>query len=212
MMTADAQFWNRIAQSYAARPVADAAAYQVTLDRVAQYLHGDQVALELGCGTGSTAVTLAPHVAQIIATDLSQAMIDIGARRALEAGVTNLQLQVAEPLTAPEGPFDVVLAFNLFHLLAAQDDSLHAAAMRLRPGGLFISKTICLKDTRSAFKRILMRGLIPLMQLVGKAPEVVHFMTVADWQARIEAAGFDIIETGNYPADPPNHFVVARKR
>ena len=211
-MTNEAQFWDKIAAKYAASPIKDEAAYQITLERTASYLQPDQEALELGCGTGNTAVKLAPYLGRLVATDLSQKMLDFGARRAQEAGVTNLELVQAEPMTAPEGPFDVVLAFNLFHLLGDLDANLHATAMRLRPDGLFISKTVCMQDIRSPLKRLLIRGMIPLMRLVGKAPDVVHFMSVADWQARIEAAGFEIIETGSYPVDLPNRFVVARKR
>ena len=52
--------------------------------------------------------------------------------------------------------------------------------------------------------------LIPLMQLMGKAP-YVRFETIAELDQRIGRAGFEIVETGNYPVRPPNHFVVARR-
>jgi len=32
-----------------------------------------------------------------------------------------------------------------------------------------------------------------MMRWVGKAPDTVHFMTVRDWQKRIEMAGFEIL-------------------
>ena len=52
--------------------------------------------------------------------------------------------------------------------------------------------------------------ILPLMQLVGKAP-YVNFMSITELENRIEAAGFKILETGNYPARPPNRFIVAER-
>ncbi|EEW60708.1 methyltransferase, UbiE/COQ5 family [Ruegeria sp. TrichCH4B] len=210
-MSANAMFWDRVAKRYAAQPVSDPAAYEVTLSRTASYLRADQTILELGCGTGSTAVTLAPNVAQMLATDFSAKMIEFGQERARAAGLSNLKFQVCDLETAPVGPFDVVLAFNLFHLLPELDASLQKVAQRLKPGGLFISKTVCMQDAKSGLKRRLIRAVLPMMRWVGKAPDTVHFMTVRDWQRRIEMAGFEILETGSYPADLPSRFVVARK-
>ncbi len=213
-MPTDAEFWDRSAARYARRPVADEIAYRRTLERVRSYLRPDHRALELGCGTASTALALAPHLREILATDLSGAMIEIGRQKAAAAGATNLRLSVAHPDSAPPGPFDVVLAFNLFHLLSEGEleTSLAAIHARLDPGGLFVSKTPCLGDTRSGFLRGAMRAAIAVMQRLGRAPGQVRFLTVRDWQEQVRLAGFDLIETGNYPEDPPNHFIVARRR
>lgn len=210
-MSRDVLFWDRIAEKYARRPVANEGAYQQTLERVRHYLRSEDLALELGCGTASTAILLSPHVQEIVATDLSQAMIDIGARKALAAGVRNLKLRVAEPCSAPEGPFDVVMAFNLFHLVQDLEGALAAVHARLRPGGLFISKTPCLSDTRNIVQLRLMRLVVPLMQVIGKAPQPVHFLAIEPWQDQVRRAGFEILETANFPESPPNHFIVARR-
>ena len=80
---------------------------------------------------------------------------------------------------------------------------------RLKPGGLFVSKTFCLPETWSA-KLFAMRAVLPVLQLFGRAP-FVNFMTIGDLEARIVAAGFRIVESGNYPASPPRRFIVAEK-
>lgn len=85
-MSANAMFWDRVAKRYAAQPVSDPAAYEVTLSRTASYLRADQTILELGCGTGNTAVTLAPNVAQMLATDFSAKMIEFGQERPARRG------------------------------------------------------------------------------------------------------------------------------
>ncbi|MEM6491808.1 MAG: hypothetical protein AAF684_07920, partial [Pseudomonadota bacterium] len=92
------------------------------------------------------------------------------------------------------------------HLLEDLDGALRAIRRRLRPGGLFISKTICLGGSASIF-----RVAIPVLRAFGKAP-YVRFLSVDGLDALIRTAGFDIIETGVYPAKPPARFVVARRR
>ena len=48
------------------------------------------------------------------------------------------------------------------------------------------------------------------MQLIGKAP-YVNFMEITELEEIISSEGFKIVETGNYPASPPNRYIVARK-
>ena len=72
-----AAFWDRIARKYAADPIADLAGYEATLRRVQDFLSPAYDVLELGCGTGTTALRLAPFTWQMLATDVSAEMIAI---------------------------------------------------------------------------------------------------------------------------------------
>ena len=204
MPDAAARLWDKIAPRYAARPVGDEAAYAATLDRVRAHLTADAQVLELGCGTGTTALTLAPHVARITATDVSPAMIEIARGKA--AGVANAGFEVAPARLSATQTYDAVLAFNLLHLLEDIDASLREIHAALRPGGLFISKTPCLGD-RKGFLRPLLWG----MQKLGKAPSPVHFLKSKPLEDRIAGQGFALLETGDYPKSVPSHFIVARK-
>lgn len=209
-MQAAAKFWDGVAQKYAKSPIGDMQAYEYTLSRTRSYLKETDVALELGCGTASTAIRLADAVAQLVATDVSTGMLDVGQTRITEAGVENVQLIQATPETAPEGPFDVVMAHNLIHLLEDGDSAMAAIAARVKPGGLFVSKTPCLSENMKSLKFRLMKAAIPLMQLFGKAP-FVRFFSVAELENSVLNAGFKIIESGNFPADPPSRYLVAQK-
>ncbi|MBT8155374.1 class I SAM-dependent methyltransferase [Epibacterium ulvae] len=209
-MSVDLGFWNGIAERYAALPVRDEDAYARTLDRVAHYLTPEQDVLELGAGTGTTAVKLAGQVKSITATDLAPAMLAIADQRAAEAAVDNLTTQVAVAQDAPEGPFDVILAMNLLHLLPDLTADLAAIAARLPDGGLFISKTPSLGEAR-VIKRMIMTAMVSVMQWVGKAPKTVSFLTTATLEQMIQDAGFEVVEVGDYPVSTPGRFVVARK-
>ena len=57
-MATSARFWDRIAERYSKSPVADEAAYQKKLQVTREYFRPDMEVLEIGCGTGSTAIVL----------------------------------------------------------------------------------------------------------------------------------------------------------
>ncbi len=92
---ADARFWDRIADRYARKPIADQAAYEKKLDITRKYLHEDAGILEIGCGTGGTAIAHAPHVAHVLATDVSAKMLDFGRERAEASGIDNVTFRQA---------------------------------------------------------------------------------------------------------------------
>lgn len=202
-------FWDGIAVSYANRPISDMAAYEQTLERVVSHLTPQARVLELGCGTGSTALRLAPHAANILATDFSAGMI---AQAEAREGADNVQFLRADVFDAglDAGGFDIVMGFNLLHLIEDVPSTLARIHSLLAPGGLFISKTPCLAEPSLGWKFSLLKRLIPVMQWIGKAP-YVKFESIAGLDRQVEAAGFRIIETGNYPVRPPNHFVVAER-
>ncbi|MFL4469783.1 class I SAM-dependent methyltransferase [Tateyamaria armeniaca] len=208
-MKSNPDFWTKIAEKYAASPISDVPAYEATMDRVVAHMPDGARVLELGCGTGSTALRLAPHAHSIIATDFSQGMITQAKARPGADNVQFLCADVFDP-ALEDGVFDVVMGFNLFHLVPDTPAAMARIHDLLAPGGLFISKSVCLGERSLGFKFGLMKRVIPLMQWVGKAP-FVRFETIAGLEADITGAGFEIIETGDYPARPPNHFVVARR-
>ena len=206
----DAQFWDRAARKYATDPIADIAGYERTLERTRHYLKGDETAFEFGCGTGTTALKLAPFVQRIVATDISAEMIAIAREKAKAEGCTNATFEVARPEAAPwpDGTFDVAFGFNVLHLVTDREAVLRGVHRLLRPGGLFISKTPCLKEMNP-----LIRIAVPLMQLIGKAPNAVASLSAAELEREIVAAGFEIVELARHGTRGKDvrPFVVARK-
>ena len=210
-MRVDASFWDKIAPKYVKSPIRDVEAYEYTLGRTRSYLKSEDSVLELGCGTGSTALLLAPSVAQYTASDYSDAMLAFGREKAGAEGVDNLDfanIDVADPKL--DQSYDVIMGFNLFHLVKDMEASFAAIHARLKPGGLFISKTPCLSEPGLGMKFGLMKLAIPVMQLFGKAP-FVRMLSVRELEAAMIGAGFKIIESGNFPASPPSRYLVARR-
>ncbi|MEP3278727.1 MAG: class I SAM-dependent methyltransferase [Stappiaceae bacterium] len=205
------RFWDRHAAGYAKSPIKNMEGYTYTLTRTRSYLKATDRALELGAGTGSTALELAPSVAHITATDISPAMIDIGKEKARHQGIDNIDFLAADSLVSNlEGPYDVILAHNLLHLVEDLPATLKRVHALLKPGGLFISKTFCKPARIGPPLYYAMRLALPLMRLFGKAPYVA-VMRIAELETAITDEGFTIIETGNYPAKELSRYIVARR-
>ena len=207
--TENTRFWDRAARKYAADPIKDMRGYERTLDRVRHLLDGSHAVLEIGCGTGTTALKLAPSVSRMIGTDASNEMIAIARERAIAQGCHNAEFSVATANRAPgaDGAYDAVLAFNLLHLVTDRPTALAHVGRLLKPGGLLISKTPCLSEMNP-----LIRFAVPVMQFVGKAPDV-SFFSAAELEAEIANAGFAISERGRHGSGRKDAriFIVARK-
>jgi ubiquinone/menaquinone biosynthesis C-methylase UbiE len=207
--TEDARFWNRAARKYATDPIKDMRGYERTLDRISHLVSSSDTVLEIGCGTGTTALRLAPSVSRMIATDVSSEMIAIAREKATAQACQNVEFSVAtvERAPGPDGAYDAVLAFNLLHLIADRPAALARVHRLLKPGYLFISKTSCLSEMNP-----LIRVAVWVMQFVGKAP-YVSFFSATELEAEIADAGFAIVQRERHGSEPKDAriFIVARK-
>ena len=99
-----------------------------------------QTVLDLASGAGEPALSIAAAVApdgQILATDLTEEMLESAKRRAKEAGIRNIEFQIADMESLPfeDSRFDAVTCrFGLMY--CAHADRAAAEALRvLKPGG-----------------------------------------------------------------------------
>ena len=204
-MAASPWFWNRLARTYARQKISDQAAYEAKLEKTREYFTPESEVLEIGCGTGTTAVLHAPFVRRIRAVDFSRNMIAIARDRARDAGVDNIGFETGsiEDLDAAPESFDVILAMNILHLL----DNRRAVIARLfgllRPGGVLASSTVCVQKS----------GLFGAILPAGRALRIlpnINFLTRDQLLEEFRAAGF-AIEYDWQPEKAIAVFVIARK-
>lgn len=206
-MNKDARFWDKRAEKYSQRPVADQEAYEKKLEITRSYFSPDSEVLEMGCGTGSTALAHAPYVKHILATDISPGMIDI-AKGIAEAGkVENItfETRAVDDHEIPESRYDAILALNLLHLLKDPQAAITAAFQGLKPGGVFVTSSACIGDMSWYF-----RILAPVGHFLRLFPLIQVFTQAQLEQSHIEA-GFEI-EQAWLPKKNAAVFIVARKR
>lgn len=200
------RFWNFIAKKYSRDAIADEASYQRKLEETRALFRDDMKLLEIGAGTGSTAMVHAPHVAHIHAIDLSQKMLDIAQAKTAAAGITNITYQQTsvEEFEAAEDSYDMILALSVLHLVQDYKQTLAKLHKLLKPGGYLVTSTVCLADAMPAFKLLSVPahalGLLPYLTYISKDTLV----------SEIKKAGFTI-EHHWQPAPARALFAIARK-
>lgn len=201
----NATFWDKVAIKYSKDPISDMAAYAQTRERIVKILQPDHRVLELGCGTGSTALELSGSVAQYVGSDIAPKMVEIA--QAKQTGDTPAQLGfiVGEAGKIPDGPFDIILALNLFHLLPDLEIVLRDIYEALPSGGQLIAKTALLGQGLWVLPWI---G--PVLRLFGKAPYVRN-LKEAEFIEMMKTVGFEITDTLVQDGTVPRLFSVARK-
>ncbi len=206
-MTQHAAFWDKIANKYAARPVADQEAYQTKLKVTQSYFSPQMTVLEFACGTGSTALVHAPLVAQYTAIDISPKMIDIAKSKHAATNISNLTFKVAtlDDIETENNAYDAILGHSILHLLENYQEVIAQAYRLLKPGGFFVTNTACLNDHMAY-----MKYLMPLMRWVGLAP-YVKFFSQHDLEQAMQIAGFSLEHQWQPPKSKTAYFLVARK-
>lgn len=207
-----ARFWDRAARKYAAHAIADLPGYERSLARTLQRLDRSHRVLEVGCGTGTTALRLAPACAAYRATDVSTQMIAIAQEKLAREPVPGLEFALADadqPLHPVDGGYDRVLAFNVLHLVADLDGAIARCVDALAGGGLLISKTPCLREMNWLIPHV----AVPLARLAGKAPPVLN-LAEADLVQAMRRQGLEIVDVERHASRGRDvrPYIVARKR
>lgn len=199
-------FWDWIANRYSTAPIGDEAAYQKKMDITRTYLTPDSSVLEFGCGTGSTALAHASFAGQIRATDVSRKMIAIAQSKAKAQGVDNVVFESVEieSLDAPDASFDMIMGHSIMHLLDNKETVLARVYDLLKPGGVFVSSTVCMGNSFWFLKPILMVG-----RFIGVLP-LVRFLTQDQLVQSIVDAGFEI-DQNMVMSKEKVAFIVAKK-
>ncbi|TAG75045.1 MAG: class I SAM-dependent methyltransferase [Burkholderiales bacterium] len=206
-----ARFWDRIARKYATDPICDIAGYETSIQRVKGLLSTEHDVLEIGSGTGTIALRLAPFARRYRATDLSAEMIAISQEKLAATPTPQLSFEVADADVeiVPPGSQDVVIAFSVLHLVDDLDHTLALALRALRPGGLLLAKTPCVGQMNPLITHL----ALPIARALGKAPQVSCFKA-PDLEAAMVRQGFEMISVerhGTTKSKDFRVFTIARK-
>lgn len=199
-------FWDRTAPKYARKPIADLDAYEEKLACIRSLTRKTDHVLEIGCGSGGTALEIAPGVAHVTATDISGEMIRIARSKLANIASDGISFYHASASQLIQGhPFDIICAFSLLHLVEDIPQVLDRVYEQLKPGGLFLSKTVCLKD-RSLPLQVFVRTLTAL----GLAPKVT-MLSPKELIEHLVRAGFEIEQSKYFGSGRMSPFIVARR-
>ncbi len=187
-MRDSSQFWSNLADKYSKKPVPNQDNYERKLRLTRELLTQDMKVLEIGCGTGTTALIHAPYVKNIIATDFSMRMIEIAKSKAHDQKISNVDFrkQSVEELNYQEAEFDIVMAHSIIHLIHDKENCIRKIHQSLKPGGYFITSTSCIGGVLKVFMPLWYVGY-----KMGKIP-YINFFTKRNFIDLLTRQGFKI--------------------
>jgi ubiquinone/menaquinone biosynthesis C-methylase UbiE len=150
-------------------------------------LRGDERVLDIATGGGHTALAFAPHVREVVASDLTPAMLAAAARHLAERGATNVRFEIADAESLPfaGGEFDVVTARFAPHHFPEPAAFVSETARVLRPGGrLVIFDNMAPEDEE-------LDAFVNRLE-VWRDPSHVRSHRSSEWLAMLSAAGFTV--------------------
>jgi ubiquinone/menaquinone biosynthesis C-methylase UbiE len=149
--------------------------------------------LDIATGGGHTALALAPHVGEVVATDLTRAMLD-AARAFLESrGTRNVSFREADATSLPfgEGEFDLVTCRIAAHHFPDVAGFVREVLRVLRPGGRALVIDNIVPEDRAAAEFI-----NRFEQL--RDPSHNWAYNLPEWIGFFQAAGFSEIQAERF--------------
>ena len=150
------------------------------------------VLLDIATGGGHVARTFAPHVATVIASDLTPEILHHAETYLREQGLANIEMLVAdaEAVPLPDHAVDIVTCRIAPHHFPHPDRFVREAARVLKAGGRFLLVDSTVEPGEAGnffntFEKL-------------RDPSHVRSLTIAEWQALMQDSGFTITATETF--------------
>lgn len=155
-------------------------------------------ALDLGTGTGHTALALAPHVAWVAGLDLTPEMLAEGVTLRTQRGIVNAPFLLADVHALPvhTGSFDLITCRRAAHHFVDLSGALHEARRALRPGGRLVI------DDRSVPEDDWLDATMNQLDLLHDRSHVREYRA-SEWVALLEEAEFIVEAVEPYMQNRP---------
>lgn len=203
-MNRSEKFWDRTAANFDNRDDSYDESY---IQTITKYLHGGDTILDFACGTGSLSIFLADRVKEIHATDISSKMLKIGKMKSADRDIGNISFVHATLFDEKfeKAAYDVVFTCNILHLLPNPHEEIQRIYDLLKPGGIFISDTVCLGENRPFYLNIL--TILSKLRLIP----FIKFFKTKELDRLIANRHFKILEAETLNNAPTSYLVIAEK-
>ncbi|PWB55895.1 MAG: class I SAM-dependent methyltransferase [Candidatus Methanoperedenaceae archaeon] len=205
-MNKSEKFWDRMAKYLDRVERQDEATNIKIIEKTRNRLKISDNVLDYGCGTGTAAIEIAGSVTTVNGIDISSKMIEAAKRKTVERNVKNIDFAQTSIFDEKlkTGSFDVVLCFHLLHLVEDTPKVMQRINELLKPGGMIISATPCIRGT---FLGVL---LWPVSK-IGLIPPITLFK-ISELEDLLTDGNFEIVETECLHKSGQLYFVVATKK
>jgi len=201
------KFWDRFVNNYDKKTTELGKTHIKTVEKIKEYINDSNIVLDFGCAAGAITNDIADNAKEIHGIDISSKMIQVAKRKAEERDIEKVnfvQSTIFDKKFKRES-FDVILAFNVLHLLEDTQMVLQRINELLKSGGLIISSTACLGE-----KKTFLTNLLFLLTKIRLVPHI-NFYKISEIEGSIANGNFQIIETENKFQGTYSYFIVAKK-
>jgi 2-polyprenyl-3-methyl-5-hydroxy-6-metoxy-1,4-benzoquinol methylase len=177
-----------------------------------RFLEDTNIVLDYGCGTGTASCEFADDVKEIHAIDISPKMIQIAKGKAASKNIGNIHFaerDIFDPSFEAES-FDRILAFNMLHTIPDPKQVMLRINELLKPDGLFISVTPCLRDKMSFLVSLQIR-LVQILCKIGVIPVQIRRLKRSDLDELMIDGNFQTVDTELIYKGATSYFSVAKK-
>ena len=211
-MSKSEEFWDGASKNYDKNEERFEYIHGRSRENTRKFLKGSDTVLDYGCGTGTAACQFSSHVKEIHAIDISSQMIEIAKEKAAVANVENVSFEQSDIFDSrySNESYDVILAFNMLHTVPSPQDVMLRINELLKPDGLFISVTPCLRQKMSFLVNLQIQ-LVRLLCKLGLIPIPIRRIKSSEVESLLEVGGFQSVESEDIYKDASSYFVVAKK-
>lgn len=165
------EFWDKASKNYDKTEVRFEYIHNKSRENIKKCLKDNDIVLDYGCGTGTTSCEIANMVKEIHAIDISSKMIEIAKDKAVVNKIENINFAQADIFNKSFNTesFDKILACNMLHTVPNPQNVIERIYELLKPEGLFISVTPCLRDKMSFLVNVQIQ-LVRLLCKIGIIP------------------------------------------
>lgn len=194
MLERKEEYWSRFADTFDEdqKYIVGEAIQQAVIRRLSEERDLGEV-VELGCGRGYFTKAIARNATQVLATDLSDEMVEAARTQLREFQNIAVQKADCEDTAFPSERFDTVVMVNVVHFIENPDRSLQESYRILKAGGVLL-----LADyTGYGMKwfEIIKMGM-RFLKKWGRPPRYAQkgFLLPDELSSLVESAGFKVEE------------------
>ena len=164
-----------------------------TIDRwLLGKLEADDEVLDLGCGTGRYAATIADSVKHVTAADRAPAMLDETRDKVRHRDNVAVCQEDCFHTSFDDGAFNLVLLGNVLHIVSRPERVMQEAFRLVRPGGYVLAIDY---TSTGMLVRARLKMIFRYLRTWGAPPSTGQTLAPGDLAELAEGAGFEVEES-----------------
>ncbi|NQT64410.1 MAG: class I SAM-dependent methyltransferase [Candidatus Marinimicrobia bacterium] len=213
MMNKTQKFWDKQAKKYDYSERQFDSVFKEVISKTKEYLNPNDNVMDFGCATGTKTLELAESTKQIHGIDISDEMIKEATKKKNELKIMNASFTQGTifNIDFEKASFDAIISYGVIHLLDDNEKVVQRIHELLKPGGLFISTTACLKD-KMALKNRIEFSVYLLIKRLGIFPLHLNMFRTSDVEKLISNQNYSLVKAEKIFHGITISFIVAKKQ